>query len=119
MILRSRPPGKLISPKAHNLHREYTVLAHLSAYNDFLHSDAASSKVSEEELDRWRIPVPRVYAYYRGDASTRTSSKDTPLVVEQEDIGMPEFYLMEYVQGTVFEDAEMPNLPSDAERAEW
>lgn len=55
--------------------------------------------------------MPRVYGYYPGDDKAKGGQKAK--------IGMPEFYIMEYIEGRVFEDVEMPDLPSDEERREW
>jgi aminoglycoside phosphotransferase (APT) family kinase protein len=108
LVLRARPSGPLISPTAHNLHREYTVLSRLNAYNQYL--SAHSSILGENEVEGWSVPVPRTYGYYPGDNKKSEDEKA---------IGMPEFYVMEFKEGKVFEDCEFPDLEGEGEKEEW
>jgi hypothetical protein len=82
----------------------------LNAYNQFLlsHTSSLDSSSDGEKVEDWLVPIPRVYGYYAGDEKS-----------EEKAIGMPEFYLMEFKEGEVFEDVEMPDLKDDRERAEW
>lgn len=102
-MLRRKPSGRLLSPTAHRIEREYLILSRLTAYNDALTTLASSSSGSEAEdiLDR-RIPVPRVYA-----------------LCEDESIVGSSFYVMEFVRGRIFEDVEMWELESEEERRKW
>lgn len=95
-VLRRKPSGKLISPTAHRIEREFLVLHRISAYNDLI----SSSEVPGGE-DR-RIPVPRVYC-----------------LCEDESVVGAGFYVMEYLQGRIFEDVEMPEIESEEERRAW
>lgn len=90
-MLRRQPSGKLLSPTAHRIDREYLILSHLNQYNDGL-GDKAS------ELG---VPVPKVYC----------------LCMDPSVVGSG-FYVMEYLEGRIFTDVRMPSLP-ESERREW
>ena len=108
LVLRARPSGALISPTAHNLLREYTVLSRLNHYNAYLRTHRAD--LGQDESDEWLVPVPRTYGYYPGDDKRKDG---------QDKVGMPEFYVMEFKEGNVFEDCEYPELEDEEEKAEW
>jgi aminoglycoside phosphotransferase (APT) family kinase protein len=103
-VLRSKPSGKLLSPTAHRIEREYLILSRLTAYNDAL-TRLASSSASAEERDRVlarKVPVPKVYA-----------------LCEDDDVVGSAFYVMEFVKGRIFEDVEMWEVESVEERRAW
>lgn len=127
LVLRARPSGALISPTAHNLLREYTVLSRLNAYNSYLISHRTDLKTksksnsgqeedndNDNDVDEWLVPVPRTYGYYPGDEKRKEGDG---LGVDK--VGMPEFYVMEFKEGNVFEDCEFPELDREEEKAEW
>jgi hypothetical protein len=125
LVLRARPSGALISPTAHNLLREYTVLSRLNAYNSYLIShrgnltSQSNSKSGQEEdndndVDEWLVPVPRTYGYYPGDDKRKEGDG-----FGADKVGMPEFYVMQFKEGNVFEDCEFPELDREEEKAEW
>lgn len=106
--MRARPSGRLISTTAHNLHREFTVLSSLNSYNQYLNSHRSS--LGESAVEDWLVPVPRTYGYYPGDEKRPEG---------QPEVGMPEFYVMEFKEGNVFEDCEFPELDDEKEKEEW
>ncbi|KAJ3768394.1 kinase-like protein [Lentinula raphanica] len=87
-VLRKKPAGNLLSKTAHQVEREYTVLHALHQYN--LRSTTPPSK---------RVPVPEPYLL----------CEDTSI------IGTP-FYVMQFLEGRIFEDARLLELsPKDRE----
>lgn len=74
LVLRKKPPGKLL-PKAHNVEREFQILAALGGTD---------------------VPVPRVVA----------------LCEDADVIGTP-FYVMEFMQGRLFDHPVMPDIAPD------
>lgn len=92
VVLRRKPSGKLISATAHRIEREYLILARLTAYNQQL---AESQDAGKPEP----VPVPRVYGYCN-DAAV---------------VGA-EFYVMDYVQGRIFEDVRLKVIPREERR---
>ncbi|KAJ4483551.1 protein kinase subdomain-containing protein PKL/CAK/ACAD [Lentinula aciculospora] len=87
-VLRKKPSGQLLSKTAHQVEREYTVLHALHKYN--LRSTTPASKC---------VPVPEPYLL----------CEDTSV------IGTP-FYVMEFLDGRIFEDARLLELsPKDRE----
>jgi len=100
-VLRRKPSGKLLSPTAHRIEREYLILSRLTAYNDSL-ARLASTCITPLERDRVlerKVPVPRVYA-----------------LCEDDDVAGSAFYVMEFVKGRIFEDVEMWEVESEEER---
>jgi aminoglycoside phosphotransferase (APT) family kinase protein len=89
-VLRKKPLGTLLSPTAHAVEREYQVLSALHKHNQ-----SPSTKPS------LRIPIPRPIA----------------LCENVSVIGTP-FYIMEFLEGRIFADVKMPQIPP-AERREW
>jgi aminoglycoside phosphotransferase (APT) family kinase protein len=89
-VLRKKPAGKLLTPTAHAVEREYQVLSALYTYSS--HPSTPPSR---------RIPVPR------------------PIVLcdDPEVIGTP-FYIMEFLEGRIFTDPKMPGL-TVRERRAW
>jgi aminoglycoside phosphotransferase (APT) family kinase protein len=71
-VLRKKPPGELISQKAHRVEREYEVI---------------------KALEHTNVPVPKTYG----------------LCEDSSVIGTP-FYIMEFLDGRIFEDPWLPDL---------
>lgn len=92
VVLRRKPSGRLISSTAHRIEREYLILARLTAYNASLAQLPQSGKPEP-------VPVPKVYGYC-----------SDPSVVGAE------FYVMDYVQGRIFEDVRLKVIPEQEER---
>lgn len=91
-ILRKKPPGKLVSKTAHAIEREYRIIKSIGQYN---------ASLPKKRDDEKAVPVPEVYCLCE-DASV---------------IGTP-FYIMEFIEGRIFTDARMLNLPKE-ERKKW
>jgi aminoglycoside phosphotransferase (APT) family kinase protein len=89
-VLRKKPAGQLLSKTAHQVEREYTVLAALQRHN--------SQKSTKPEQ---RVPVPIPYV----------------LCEDSSIIGTP-FYIMEFLDGRIFTDSSMPGVPRK-EQHEW
>lgn len=87
--MRKKPAGELLSPSAHAVEREYCVLSALCAFNDRLSTPPSR-----------RVPVPR------------------PIVLCENDtiLGTP-FYIMEYLEGRIFTDPKMLEIPPEERRA--
>ncbi|GHJ86230.1 hypothetical protein NliqN6_2632 [Naganishia liquefaciens] len=96
VVLRRKPSGKLISATAHRIEREYLILARLTAYNQQL-SESPNTPGKPEP-----VPVPRVYGYCS----------------DAEVVGA-EFYVMDYVQGRIFEDVRLKVIPREERRQIW
>lgn len=88
--MRKKPAGVLLSTTAHAVEREYKMLAALHAHN--LKPSTSPSA---------RVPIPRPIALCEDDSV----------------LGTP-FYLMEFLDGRIFADFKMPQLPP-AERRAW
>ena len=89
-VLRKKPAGQLLSSTAHQIEREYRVLAALHKHN-----------IKPGTLPEKCVPVPQPYNLCEDSAV----------------IGTP-FYIMEFLDGRIFTDAYMPELePKD--RREW
>lgn len=102
-VLRRKPSGRLISPTAHKVEREYLVLERIGRYNALLGRVAERAEGEEREAALARqVPVPKVYCLCQDDAIVGAG-----------------FYVMEYLKGRIFEDVEMPELESDEERRAW
>lgn len=87
VVLRRKPSGRLISSTAHRIEREYLILARLTTYNEQLAESTDKGKPDP-------VPVPKVYGYC-----------SDPEVVGAE------FYVMDYVQGRIFEDVRLKVIP--------
>jgi aminoglycoside phosphotransferase (APT) family kinase protein len=89
-VLRKKPAGRLLSPTAHQVEREYTVLAALHKHNQ-------NPNVRPEH----RVPIPK------------------PIIL-CEDISVlgTQFYIMEFVDGRIFTDMTMPEVDPETRR-EW
>ncbi|PFH60625.1 hypothetical protein XA68_10636 [Ophiocordyceps unilateralis] len=81
LVLRKKPPGKLLSQTAHKVEREYRIM---------------------RGLDATAVPVPKAYC----------------LCEEASVIGTP-FYLMEFLDGRIFEDFAMPGVSADERTKLW
>jgi aminoglycoside phosphotransferase (APT) family kinase protein len=81
--MRKKPAGQLLSSTAHAVEREYRVLYAIHQYN------RRSTTAAES-----RIPIPE------------------PLVLceDPEVLGTP-FYVMEFLDGRIFEDVRLPEVP--------
>ncbi|KAJ9109539.1 hypothetical protein QFC20_003283 [Naganishia adeliensis] len=93
VVLRRKPSGRLISSTAHRIEREYLILARLTAYN------ASLAQLPDLPGKPEPVPVPKVYGYC-----------SDPSVVGAE------FYVMDYVQGRIFEDVRLKVIPEPEER---
>jgi len=85
-VLRKKPAGQLLSSTAHQVEREYRVLAALHAHNTKPSTPASS-----------RVPVPEPIA----------------LCEENAVIGTP-FYVMEFLEGRIFTDVRALSQFCDA-----
>ncbi|KAH9976436.1 kinase-like domain-containing protein [Lactifluus volemus] len=90
-VLRKKPAGTLVSRTAHQVEREYTVLAAIQRYN-------ARPTTPPE----YRVPVPHVFV----------------LCEDSSVIGTP-FYIMEFLDGRIFTDMSMPSAPPMVRRECW
>lgn len=90
-VLRKKPAGELISNTAHQVEREYTILRALHKHNQ-----------KETTTPEHRVPVPE------------------PIVLCEDSavIGTP-FYIMEYLDGRIFTDSRMPEVPPETRRRCW
>ncbi|OCH90615.1 kinase-like protein [Obba rivulosa] len=90
-VLRKKPAGQLLSTTAHQIEREYTIL-------DALHKHNINPSTSPER----RVPIP------------------TPIYLCEDSavIGTP-FYIMEFLDGRIFTDAKMPEVPPKTRRECW
>ncbi|KAJ3398958.1 hypothetical protein HDV05_002148 [Chytridiales sp. JEL 0842] len=79
-VLRKKPPGELISKKAHQVEREHQILHALGTKTD--------------------VPVPRVFA----------------LCEDSGVVGTP-FYVMEFLDGRIFTDNDLPSVAVEDRRA--
>ena len=89
-MLRKKPAGKLVSQTAHQVEREYTVLAAIHKHNS-----------RPTTLPEARVPVPQVFV----------------LCEDSEVIGTP-FYIMEFLEGRIFTDMLMPGVFPEVRR-DW
>ncbi|GAC94983.1 hypothetical protein PHSY_002556 [Pseudozyma hubeiensis SY62] len=87
-VLRKKPPGSLLSSTAHAVEREYRILKALFEYTKGLPEDS-----------RDRIPVPEVFC----------------LCEEKEIVGTA-FYVMEFIDGRIFEDYRFLQIADKEER---
>ena len=88
-VLRKKPAGQLLSQTAHQVEREYAMLAALQKHN-----------LDPTPVDQ-KVPVPK------------------PIILCEDNsvVGTP-FYIMEFLDGRIFTDARMLEvLPKD--RCEW
>ncbi|KAL1894635.1 hypothetical protein Cpir12675_003574 [Ceratocystis pirilliformis] len=92
-VLRKKPPGALVSKTAHKVEREYRVLSALSN---------ASRSESSRESSAPGVPVPKTVC----------------LCEDSSVIGTP-FYVMEFVEGRIFEDFLMPGVVATDRAAMW
>ncbi|KAG1782023.1 kinase-like domain-containing protein [Suillus placidus] len=89
-VLRKKPAGQLLSSTAHQIEREYRMLSALHRYN-------ISPTTKPEQI----VPVPRPFV----------------LCEDNGVIGTP-FYIMEYLEGRIFADTRMLELPQLQDRRE-
>ncbi|KAI9441903.1 kinase-like domain-containing protein [Lactarius indigo] len=90
-VLRKKPAGELVSQTAHQVEREYTVLAAIHKHNS-----------RPTTLPKSRVPVPQVFV----------------LCEDNEVIGTP-FYIMEFLEGRIFTDMSMPGVSPQVRRECW
>ncbi|KAI9568866.1 kinase-like domain-containing protein [Boletus coccyginus] len=90
-VLRKKPAGQLLSSTAHQIEREYRVLAALHRHN------------TKPSTKPWQVvPVPTPYV----------------LCEDVKVIGTP-FYIMEYLNGRIFTDTRMFEVSPDDRRECW
>ncbi|PWN97483.1 APH-domain-containing protein [Tilletiopsis washingtonensis] len=100
-VLRKKPPGQLVSKTAHAVEREFRVLRALGEHNARLPGNPGSGPHDDERLKHAdAVPVPKVYV----------------LCEDAEVLGTP-WYIMEFVEGRIFEDVRMLSMPKE-ERVE-
>lgn len=87
-VLRKKPPGSLLSSTAHAVEREYRILQALHRYTKGLPEDSKD-----------RVPVPEVFCL----------CEDTAIV------GTP-FYVMQFIDGRIFEDYRFLQIADKDER---
>lgn len=87
-VLRKKPAGQLFSKTAHQVEREYQMLAALHKHN-----------MNPATLPEHRVPIPEPIA----------------LCEDSGVIGTP-FYIMEFLDGRIFTTPAMPEVPME-ERA--
>ena len=89
-VLRKKPAGQLLSQTAHQVEREYAVLAALQKHN-----------LNPATPDEQKVPVPK------------------PIILCEDNsvVGTP-FYIMEFLDGRIFTDARMLEVPPK-DRCEW
>jgi aminoglycoside phosphotransferase (APT) family kinase protein len=90
-VLRKKPPGSLLSSTAHAVEREYRILKALHTYTTGL-----------PEGSKDRIPVPEVFC----------------LCEETAIVGTP-FYIMQFINGRIFEDYRFLQLPKPERAQCW
>ncbi|KAG2132292.1 kinase-like domain-containing protein [Suillus bovinus] len=90
-VLRKKPAGQLLSSTAHQIEREYRMLSALHRYN-------TSPTTRPEQI----VPVPQPFA----------------LCEDNSVIGTP-FYIMEYLDGRIFTDSRVLELPQQDRRECW
>lgn len=88
--MRKKPSGTLLSSSAHAVEREYRILAALNTYNE-----------NPSTPESRRIPVPRPISLCEDHTVLGTS-----------------FYIMEFLEGRIFPDSKLLNLPRE-ERRLW
>ncbi|KAK7472437.1 hypothetical protein VKT23_000552 [Stygiomarasmius scandens] len=89
-VLRKKPAGALLSKTAHQVEREYTILAALHKHN----SDPRTAPSD-------RVPVPEPF-----------------ILCEDTSVIGTAFYIMEFLEGRIFQDVRLPQLSSDKDRRE-
>ncbi|CAO1618946.1 unnamed protein product [Parajaminaea phylloscopi] len=95
-VLRKKPPGDLLSPTAHAVEREYRILACINRHNQTLDASAYGGDVKKHPD---AVPVPQVYCLCEDKAVVGT-----------------EFYIMEFVEGRIFTDVRMLEIPKEERR---
>ncbi|SOV09816.1 related to Phosphotransferase enzyme family domain protein [Ustilago sp. UG-2017a] len=87
-VLRKKPPGSLLSSTAHAVEREYRILSSIHSYTSSLPPDSSDA-----------VPVPKVFCLCQDKAV----------------LGTP-FYIMEFIDGRIFEDYRFLQLADKQER---
>jgi aminoglycoside phosphotransferase (APT) family kinase protein len=90
-VLRKKPAGQLLSSTAHQIEREYRILSALHQHN-------ISPTTKPERI----VPVPQPFV----------------LCEDNTIIGTP-FYIMEYLEGRIFADTRLLELPQQDRRECW
>ncbi|KZV70009.1 kinase-like protein [Peniophora sp. CONT] len=90
-VLRKKPAGALVSKTAHQVEREFTVLNAIHQHN--VHPDTPADA---------RVPVPEPLA----------------LCEDSSVVGTP-FYIMEFLDGRIFTDTNMPEVNAKDRRECW
>lgn len=88
--MRKKPAGQLLSQTAHQVEREYAMLVALQKHN-----------LNPETPDEQKVPVPK------------------PIILcEDNSIVGTFFYIMEFLDGRIFTDVRMLEVPPK-DRREW
>lgn len=87
-VLRKKPPGSLLSSTAHAVEREYKILSSIHAYTASLPANSPDA-----------VPVPKVYC-----------------LCEDKQVVGTAFYIMEFIDGRIFEDYRFLQLKDKEER---
>lgn len=95
-VLRKKPPGDLLSPTAHAVEREHRILASLNKFNSTLDASAYGGNFKKHPD---AVPVPQVYCLCEDKAVVGTN-----------------FYIMEFVEGRIFTDIRMLEVPKEERR---
>ncbi|SNX88104.1 related to Phosphotransferase enzyme family domain protein [Melanopsichium pennsylvanicum] len=90
-VLRKKPPGSLLSSTAHAVEREYRILKSLHTYTASLAPNSPD-----------RVPVPKVFC-----------------LCEDNNIVGTAFYIMEFINGRIFEDYRFLQLPKSQRTLCW
>ena len=89
-VLRKKPAGQLLSQTAHQVEREYAMLVALQKHNS-----------NPAILDEQKVPVPK------------------PIILcEDNSVIGTFFYIMEFLDGRIFTDARILEVPPK-DRREW
>lgn len=91
-VVRKKPEGILISKNSHAIEREYEIMNALAKYN---------AALPNGQQDESSVPVPEVYC-----------------LCENVNVLGTAFYVMKFVEGRIFADQRMLDLPKE-ERREW
>jgi len=84
-VLRRAPPGKIVSPTAHRVDREFMIMQKLG--ND----------------PKLGVPVPKVHVLCENEPTVLGSN----------------FYIMDFCNGRVFKDINLPEIPAEQRKHVW
>lgn len=92
-VLRKKPPGDLLSPTAHAVEREYRILSCINKHNASLDASKYNGDVTRHPD---AVPVPKVFC-----------------LCEDKSVVGTNFYVMEFVEGRIFTDSRMLEIPKE------